>query len=221
MEEIWKDIEKYEGIYQVSNLGRVKRLPTTVVMRNQSASWEQRLDEYVFTPCLDSHGYPQVLLSIGGKRTARVHRLVAEAFLPKPSDELVINCLKVGLDYVLVNHKDSNPTNNNVVNLEWCSPSFNCDWTVESGNHNTETMKGSLNCNAQLNESDVLEIVSLLRNGGVSQESLATKYGVKQITISNIWTGRSWSWLTGIPHRKRGRLKKVQSASIAEGMEVH
>jgi hypothetical protein len=217
MEEIWKDIKDYEGVYQVSSRGRVKRLPTTVTMRNQVTEWQQPLTEYVFTPSLDSKGYPQVLLSIGDKkRVARVHRLVAEAFLPAPSEKLVENCRNAGLDYVLVNHKDTVRTNNEWENLEWCSPKFNCDWCVETGSHNTETIKGSLNYNAQLTEADVTEIVQKLRAGGISQEKLAELYGVKQITISNIWTGRSWSWFTGIPRKSRTRRKQGKSESIAE-----
>ena len=82
MEEVWRDVKGYEGTYQVSNLGRVKRLPCTTIMRNQVTSWVQELPEYLFSPCLDTRGYPQVLLTIGkSKRVARVHRLVAESFL--------------------------------------------------------------------------------------------------------------------------------------------
>lgn len=186
-------------------------------MRNQVTEWEQPLAEYIFTPSLDSKGYPQVSLSIGNKkRIARVHRLVAEAFLPEPSEKLVENCKLAGLDYVLVNHKDTVRTNNVVENLEWCSPKFNCDWSVETGNHNTETIKGSLNYNAQLDEKDVTEIVEKLRAGDISQEKLAEMYGVKQITISNIWTGRSWAWFTGIPRKARTRRKQGRSEAIAE-----
>jgi predicted XRE-type DNA-binding protein len=217
VEEIWKDIKGFEGIYQVSNQGRVKRLETTTIMRNQVTSWEQPLAEYIFKPPLDGHGYPQVSLSMGEtKRTARVHRLVAEAFLSDPSEELVQTCMDAGLNYVLVNHKDTDPTNNVWTNLEWCSPKFNCDWSVTSGTHNTETMKGSLNYNSELTEEDVDAIVNLLKTKAMSQEKIGELYGVKQITISNIWTGRSWAWYAGIPWKARSRRKKQRSISIAE-----
>lgn len=217
MEEIWKDIKGFENIYQVSNQGRVKRLATTTIMRNQVSSWEQRLPEYIFNPSLDSHGYPQVVLSMGEKkRAARVHRLVAEAFLSEPSEELVETCKSAGLDYVLVNHKDTDTTNNVWSNLEWCSPKFNCDWSVASGTHNTETIKGSLNYNSELTEEDVTAIVALLKSKAMSQEKIGEMYGVKQITISNIWTGRSWAWFTGIPWKARSRKKRQRSLAIAE-----
>lgn len=216
MEEVWKDIKDYEGIYQVSNFGRVKRLSTTTTMRNQVTSWNQKLEEYVFTPSLDSKGYPQVLLSMGpSKRTARVHRLVAEAFLPPPSKELIETCSLAGLDYVLVNHIDTVRTNNLWTNLEWCTPKYNCDWSVKTGKHNTETIKGSLNYNAELTEEDVSAIVEMLKAKTMSQEKIAEMFGVKQITISNIWTGRSWAWFTGIPRKARTRKKQV-SLPLAE-----
>lgn len=215
--EEWKDIVGCEGIYKVSNQGRVKRLKVIRTMRNQVTSWEQEFDEYIFKPCNDTRGYPQVLLTMGeNKRVARVHRLVAEAFLPEPSFDLKETCKLAGLDYVLINHKDNNPMNNLWTNLEWCSPKFNCDWCVVSGTHNIETIKGSKNYNSTLTEENVSDIVKLLKSKFLSQQEIAEIYGVKQITISNIWTGRSWSWYTGIPWKARTRKNKKISASIAE-----
>lgn len=171
MEEIWKDIKGYEGVYKVSNHGRVKRLACTITMRNQVKEWKQPLPEYVFRPSLDTHGYPQVSLSIGGsKRVARVHRLVAEAFLEEPSEELKEQCMKGDVDYVLVNHRDGNQLNNFVDNLEWCSPKYNCDYSVKIGTHNP--VKGEDNFNAILTESHVLEIYRLASSRAMSQEKI-------------------------------------------------
>lgn len=207
MEEVWKDISNYEGYYQVSNKGRVKRLSSTVVMRNQFCSWEQSLKEYIFTPCLDSKGYPQVVLSIGEKRTARVHRLVAEAFLPEPTEAVKEECKSAGLDYVLVNHKDSNRSNNNVENLEWTTPLGNILHCHEQGNANKEAIQGENSYCHILSEEDVSNILDLLGKG-VSQQTIADAFGVKQITISNIKTGRSWAWFTGIKRKARSYKKK-------------
>lgn len=221
MQEIWKDIENYEGIYQVSNFGKVKRLPTKTTMRNQSISWIQELPEYIFTPSLDSKGYPQVALSIGGnKRTARVHRLVAEAFLSPPSDELISECLSAGVKYVPINHIDANTQNNHFKNLEWCSPKHNNDWCVKVGNHKGERLRGANNYNVELSESDVLEIVNSLNKKECTQQVLADKFGVKQITISNIWTGRSWSWLTGIPKTEKTKKRKARAVAESEIKEL-
>lgn len=92
MEEIWKEIEGYEGLYQVSNLGRVKR------------------DDYI-KPLLDGSGkYYQVSLWKNGKeKKALIHRLVAKAFLPNPENK------------PCVDHIDTITTNNNVSNLRWCT----------------------------------------------------------------------------------------------------
>ena len=92
MKEIWKDIKDYEGLYQVSNLGRVKRITTGRVLK----------------PLKHANGYLMVKLSKNSiVYTKTVHRLVAEAFIPNPEHKSEIN------------HIDENKTNNNVSNLEW------------------------------------------------------------------------------------------------------
>ena len=212
--EVWKDIKGFEGVYQVSNKGRVKRLATVTIMKNQVKEWVQPLEEYIFKPALDSKGYQQVILSIGGtKRTARVHRLVAEAFLVEPSTELKQECFAAGSTKVFVNHKDNNPLNNNIENLEWCSPAYNNEW--KEIQNRAKHLKGEENPNSVLSEQNVLEIIEMLEQGGLSQTDIAEIFNVKQITISNIWTGRSWHWLTGIPRKERST-KKRQTQKLAE-----
>ena len=94
--EIWKSIADYEGLYEVSSLGRVKSLKFG--------------KEKILKPQKDGSGYLQVQLWRNGKMKAfKVHRLVAEAFLPNP----------LGLPEI--NHKDEVKTNNIVSNLEWAS----------------------------------------------------------------------------------------------------
>ena len=92
MKEIWKDVEGYEGLYQVSNLGRVKRITTGRVLK----------------PLKHANGYLGVKLSKNSiVYTKNIHRLVAQAFIPNPENKPEIN------------HIDENKTNNNVSNLEW------------------------------------------------------------------------------------------------------
>lgn len=108
MDEIWKDIEGYEGRYQISNYGRVKSFVRT---------------ERLLNPRNRGNGYPSVHLSKDGEaKEYFVHRLVAEAFLPNPNN------------YPIVNHIDSNKANSNVNNLEWTTEKGNMQHASKQGN---------------------------------------------------------------------------------------
>lgn len=107
MEEIYKDIEGYEGLYQISNKGNVK----SFVDNNGVAR------EKVLKLCINCRGYLKVVLCKNKTRkNYAVHRLVANAFLPNPQN---LPC---------VNHKDECKTNNVVTNLEWCTQKYNCNY---------------------------------------------------------------------------------------------
>lgn len=115
MDEIWRDIKGYEGLYQVSNLGRVKRL------KSKYMKSERILKEGITTG-----GYRLVVLCKNNKsKTFRLHRLVAEAFIPNPENK------------PQVNHIDENKANNNVNNLEWMT-------AKENINHGTSLYKRSI-----------------------------------------------------------------------------
>ena len=102
MTEIWKNIDGYEGKYQVSNFGQVKSMIG---------------QEKVLHPKKHRNGHLQIGLHKDKKRkTMYIHRLVAQAFIPNPDN---LPC---------VNHKDENPNNNNVDNLEWCTQKYNCNY---------------------------------------------------------------------------------------------
>lgn len=112
MKEIWIDIKGYEGLYQVSNLGQVKSLDRIIVCRKTNA--KRKFKGCILIPTLKPFGYPWVSLHKDGKKhTKLIHRLVAEAFIPNPDN---LPC---------VNHKDENPSNANVNNLEWCTQQYN------------------------------------------------------------------------------------------------
>lgn len=111
MQEIWKDIEGYEGIYQISTFGRRKAFAKLVKMPYGGS----RLSLEVITKgTIDHRGYYCISMCKDGKKTqALVHRLVAKAFIPNPDNKYDIN------------HKNCNPLDNNVENLEWCTPQEN------------------------------------------------------------------------------------------------
>ena len=113
MKEIWKDIEGYEGLYQVSNMGRVKSLERTVWCGLNGGCY-RAIPERIIKPSKDNYGYLVVNLWEDGKmKTYKVHRLVATAFIPNPNNLPVIN------------HKNEIKNDNKVDNLEWCSVLYN------------------------------------------------------------------------------------------------
>lgn len=130
MEEIWKDIEGYEGLYQVSNLGRVKSLDRTIT---NSLGVKTRYKGRLMTQTRN-RGYWFVNLSKNGKATpVGVHRLVAIAFIPNPNNYPAV----MHLDGK--NLKFDGECNNNVENLAWGTPKMNMEHplTLEriSGEH--------------------------------------------------------------------------------------
>lgn len=122
MEEIWKDVKEYEGLYQISNIGRIKALDKSVKNRYSYKFMPSKL----LKPYKNKLGYCYVCLYKNKKRKRYyIHRLVAENFIDNE------NKLKE------INHKDENPSNNCVDNLEWCDRRYNCNY----GNHNKKISK--------------------------------------------------------------------------------
>ena len=111
-EEIWKDIEGYEGLYQISNLGRVKSLKHIIVRNN---GVKQTFQEKILkTPLCKKTGYPMVCLWFMGKeKRYSVHRLIAQAFIPNPENKPEIN------------HINTIRNDNRIENLEWVTRTEN------------------------------------------------------------------------------------------------
>jgi hypothetical protein len=110
MNEIWKPIKGYEGLYEVSNLGNVKTLGNFPKLRNRVIG--------NLKPG-SSRGYLCVIITNakGERKTKLIHRLVAENFLENPDN---LRC---------VNHKDEDKRNNSMDNLEWCTDQYNKEYS--------------------------------------------------------------------------------------------
>ena len=163
--EEWRDVRDYEGLYQVSNLGRVK-----------SISYE---NEKIRKPVLCKPGYfSMVLYKNNLPQSARIHVLVAQAFIPNPKNK------------AYVNHKDGNKLNNRLENLEWLTPSENLRHALDTGLKKS----GHEHSLAKFTKEEVLYIRRICIPGdpefGIS--ALARKFGVCIATISEIYHGETY-----------------------------
>lgn len=174
--EIWLPIKGYEGLYEISNRGRVKALSRRVDSGKCHREWKEHLSAYG----TDAKGYFRVALSKNGKsETRKVHRLVAEAFLPNPKN------------LPQVNHKDGNKQNNAVENLEWCDGSENLHHAYLIG---LKKVNGEHNPSAKLSCEDVLFIRKnyVPRDSEFGATALGKRFGVHRKTIGRIVSGSHW-----------------------------
>ena len=111
MIEEWKDLEGYEGIYQISNMGVVRSVDRVVYARRKYTLKGKVLKQ------ASNGNYNFVCLEVNGtKKNLYIHRAVAEHFVPNPEN------------LSQVNHKDENKLNNRADNLEWCTPKYNANY---------------------------------------------------------------------------------------------
>ena len=163
--EIWRDVKDYEGFYKVSNLGRVKSLYFGI--------------ERILKPSIDTSEYPHVTLSKDSKRKiARIHVLVAQAFIPNPENKPEVN------------HKDGNKLNCNVDNLEWVTKSENQNHAVRTGLQKS----GADSPKAKFTEEQIREIrkTCILGDKENGINALARKYGVRKSVIGKIVHGETY-----------------------------
>lgn len=164
--EIWKPLENYEGLYEISNLGRVKAL----VKRGLNRELIRRSFKDVST------GYKTIQFTKNNvPLTLRVHRLVAKAFIPNPDNKPVVN------------HKDGDKMNCAASNLEWMTYSENTLHSFKNGLQ--KKIFGDKNYITKIKDQDVLKIRELINQGETNKE-IAKIYAVNPSQISRIKNGK-------------------------------
>jgi hypothetical protein len=167
--EQWLPVANTSQRYYISTLGR---LLTT--------GWKGTDQVRIMKPALDGSGYLRTMIKkdCGKIGTIKMHRLVAQAYLPNPNN------------LPQVNHKDGVKTNNAVTNLEWMNQVDNVLHSFATG---LQSNKGSKNPIAKLTEAQVREIrATYVRKKG-NRKIFAERYGVAEGTIKGVVLGKSWT----------------------------
>ena len=165
MQEVW---EPYLYNYEISNLGRIRNVKT----------------QHILKPSLTGHGYLACVVSMGKKgkwHSIKIHRAVAETFLPNPNH------------LPQVNHKDGNKLNNIVDNLEWCDNQYNTTHALHLGLR--VPVKGEAHTNHKLTKEDVVFIRThyIPRDHQFGIRALSRRFGVHHETIRHALHGESWN----------------------------
>lgn len=172
--EIWKDIKGYEGIYQVSNYGRVKSLNYNKTNREGFMSFNN-----------NGTGYLQVCLTKDKKYKKKlVHRLVAKAFIEKPIDKNYIN------------HIDGNKSNNHVENLEWVTRSENQKHAYANGLIDKEKLSNSHKGEKHHNYGKHLSDETKIKISNSNKGKQAGKNNPRSRKVICITTGEIFDTLT-------------------------
>ena len=170
--EIWKDIKGFENYYQVSDFGNIRSI--TRFIDNPLGGLKQLTGKQM-TPYKNKQGYLVVTLRNQHRKVAKIHRLVAQAFIPNPDNKPEVN------------HKDGVKTNNFKDNLEWSTNQENINHSWETG---LNDHFGEKHPNSKFTESEILAI--RLNENCLKQKELAKLYGTTQGVISKIMRRTRW-----------------------------
>jgi hypothetical protein len=175
MEEIWKDVVGYEGIYMVSSFGRMKS-KERIVKRKKMGDYFKK--ESIIEGS-EYHGYLRASLHKNNMHKIRfIHVLVAESFIGKKPEKMEV-C-----------HNDGNRKNNSIENLRYGTRSDNVKDAIKHGTHYTPfSKKGSERSCAKINE----EIAKQIKESKESSYILAKKLNISRALISNVRRNKSWT----------------------------
>lgn len=184
--EIWKEIKGYEGLYEVSDLQRIKSLPKRIQRGKYNAF--RNCNEKILKP--SGKRYLMIMLSKNGvKNNILIHRLVAIAFVPNPYNK------------PQVNHKDGNKLNNSIENLEWCTNSENqlhafknnlqvkrC-FTLKDREDLRKRSLGENNAMSKINS----EIVLKIRESKLTHLETSKLYNISRQLVGLIKNNKRWT----------------------------
>jgi hypothetical protein len=207
MNEMWMDIEDFEGLYQVSNLGRIKSL--------YRVNCQNKVIEEKFLTIFDNgHGYKKVHLTKNGKHKDKyVHRLVCGAFIPNPENKKEVN------------HKDGIKSNNLVGNLDWVTPSENQKHASMAGLHEPfpiltgkDNPKSRPVCQFTLSGKLVMEYESLLeaqKETGINHSGISSVCSGKQDSAGKfMWRYKEDAQSDSIEPCKSSRVRPINQFDL-------
>lgn len=165
--EVWVNVVDYGAHYQVSNKQRVRNRLKRIISKK-----------------LDKKGYYRMILYRDGKmQNKRLHRLIAEAFIPNP------------LSLPFINHKDGNKKNNDISNLEWCDAKFNAQHAYNMGLVTNTFKKGKDHIGRKITK-DIYDLILLRVNKKETVVSIAKDLYLSVKTVSkiknNLYKNKSW-----------------------------
>jgi predicted GNAT superfamily acetyltransferase len=174
MEEIWKNIQGYEGLYQVSNLGRIKSLEKTVTISYGTKRFQK---EKILKQGKNKSGYFFVILSKDGvNKNFKVHRLVAMQFIDNHFFEKTVN------------HINGIKSDNNVKNLEWVSYSENMRHAYENNLINAKKNEKHYRSKISLDVAKIIKYQTI----GEKASDIAKKMNLSKSVVHGIKSGRTW-----------------------------
>lgn len=188
MEE-WRDIEGYEGLYQVSNYGRVKSLKRYITLngKNQHCIYHTKkvIKERIMKYGINSHGYCQVMLHNNGKKKNKsIHQLVAQAFIPNPDKKPTVN------------HINGDKLNNSVDNLEWATCKEQTNHLIHTLGHKSIITKQCRDKQKELHQRKVKRsdgiIFNSIKEASMGNDVLRRK--ISQVCKGKLKRAGGYSW---------------------------